>query len=695
MSEPSFPFQKSLSPQLATGARVKITRAAFAPLLLVALGTSLAGCGAPQSPEISQGSEPEKVAEIASSGGAQTIAFEGESAQIAGIALSTVALSPQSATLSFPGIIEASPGRVVRVASVVPGRVTRLFATIGARVRQGQVLAVVESRAVGEAQSAYAQALARLNTARSNQRLIESQARAGVFSRAPLETARGRLNEAQAEVRAQQVARRGALSGLDNARRLAGAGSFASPAIEAARAQKAGATETLKTAQAALSQASSQVISARAELARRRELAQNGGYTSRAVAEATRLLVAAQSARATSQSEVSTTQANLNRLKTLSGEGLVSQRDVENAQTASETAKSRLESAASDEKTAAQELERQKSLAGSNVNAIAEVRAAQSLLATAQASVQTRLAEIERARSGARLADVALTRESRVLSGGVANRRELSAAQNAVSSAKNALRGARESVRLAQSGFERENRIFRQNLNTNAQLQGARAQVVGAQAELRAAQTALQLFKSSPNGSASIPIRAPISGIVTEREVAQGEVLDADAQILTLVDNSVVHADFYVPEREVGRLKVGQMVTVQSDAVPGRRFTERIELIHTQLDPKTRTVEAHAEIPNPDGAIKIGISTRNSVQTGSGNMSVSLPEEAVQEMEGKRVVFIPGAQKNTFEAREVGVGPTRNGRVAILSGIVPGQKYVSKGAFMVKAQAMKSELAEE
>ncbi len=627
-------------------------------------------------------------------GGGEEIVFEGDSLKTAGVQVAPVALALQTSGIPFNGEIEASPNRVVRVSSVVPGRVTRLYVSIGDKVRRGQTVAVVESRAIGEAQSAYQQAVARFNNARSNLNVVLQQARAGVFSRAPIEAARRTQVEAAADVRAQESAVRQARVVLDNVLRQARIGTFASPALEAARAQSAEATQALRTSEAALTNARASVEAAQQELERRRQLAAGGAYVSRPVEEARRALVAARSSRGAAQSEVATTRANLARARSLAGEGLVSQRDLEAAQQAYDTATARLETAQSDEATAQQELERQQKLAASNVAGTAEVGAAQSTLAAAQADVRTRSAEVARARSQVRLASVALSRERATFGQNIANRREVSQAQSTVETARNALLKARQTLTVANAAYEREVRIFRQNLNNIAQVQTARSGYVQAQSDLRAARTALTLFKSAPGGVASVPIVAPISGVVQAREVAQGEVLDSDAHLMTIADLSVVHVDMFLPERDIARVRVGAPVKVNVDAVPGRLFTGRIELIHTELDPKTRTVEAHAEIPN-DGALRVGMFARGQIVTSSGAAVVTVPAEALQTMEGKQVVFVQADKPNEFTAREVETGATEGGRTVIKNGLKPGEKVVVKGAFMVKAQAMKAELGHE
>ena len=637
--------------------------------------------------EAGHGEEGHKEGEAES----ETIVFEGDSAREAGITLQTVALEAQTSGIPFNGQITTTPNGVVRVASVVPGRVTRLFVSPGDRVRRGQTLAIVESRAIGEAQSAYQQASARLQNARANFNVVSQQARAGVFARAPLEAARRAQVDASADVRAQEVAVRQARVALDNAQRLARAGSFASPAIEAARAQRAQAEESLRTAQAALSNASASVRSAGSELQRRRQIASGGGYASRIVDETRRSLVAAQSARAAAQSEVATTRANLARARSLAAEGLVSQRDLEAAQNAFETATARLETAQADERTAQTELTRQQRLASTNVAGTAEVGQAQSQLAAAQADVRTRNAETQRARESVRLADAALRRETSVLRGGVANRRELSGARGSLATAQNALVKARQTRQVADAAYERERRIFRQNLNNISQVQAARSTLVGAQSDLRAAQTALALFKSAPGGRASVPITAPIAGVVQSREVAPGEVLDADANLMTLVNLNTLAVEAAIPESSIARVRPGSQVKLTVAAVPGRAFTGQINYLASQLNPQTRTLTARALIPG-GGGLRPGMFARGQIVTALAGAAVTVPADAIQDLEGEKMVFVAGKEANHFEKRAVEVGATQNGRALIKSGLKPGERIVVTGAFTVKAQAMKAEL---
>ena len=615
------------------------------------------------------------------------VVLPAETARLLNIETAPVKVAQLATGIAFSGQIAPTPGALVRVSSLVPGRVTRLSVGQGDQVTRGQVVAVVESRAVGEAQAAFSQARARLQNAQSNFQVINAQAKAGVFSRAPLEAARRAQAEAAGDVRVQQAALQSARMALDTATRTARAGGYANPALEAARAQSAGAIAALITAQAALNNANSSVKSAGAELKRRQQLARAGAYVSRPAQEAQRSLVAAQSARAAAGSEVATTRANLSRAQSLIGEGLVSGRDLEAAQQAFDTATARLQTAQADEKTAQQELARQQQIAASNVNGTAEVAAAQSALAQTQADAATRQAQVAQTQSGVRLARAALKRETQIFNANIANRGQLGTARAGVQSAQAGLYKAQRALEVADSTLARERKIYGEGLNNRAQIQAARANLVSAQSDVDAARGALKLLQSSPGSSVDVPVRAPIAGTVQSRDVALGELVTADAPLLTVVNLDSVALEAALFEADAARVNIGDAVTLTSDAAPGKIFEGRISFIGSQVNAQTRALTARATIDNP-GNLRPGVFVRGQIQTGVGKPSLTVPDSAVLEDGAAKVVFV--VKGNRYERREVSTGNSSGGRTEIKSGLTQSDVIVSQGAAALRAQAARA-----
>ncbi|HEX8833828.1 MAG TPA: efflux RND transporter periplasmic adaptor subunit [Abditibacteriaceae bacterium] len=614
------------------------------------------------------------------------VSLPAQTAQLLQIKTQPVTLTRLATGITFTGQIAPDPNGVVRIASVVPGRITRLAVGQGDMVRSGDVVAVVESRAVGEAQSAYAQALARFRNAQSNLSVVQQQARAGAFSRAPLDAAKRAQAEAAGDVRVGEAAVAQARAALENTLRLARIGAYASPALEEARRQEAAVEESLRTAEGKVANAQAEVENAGAELRRRQAQAAAGSYQSRPVEEARRNLVAAQAARGAASSDVATTRAILARARTLAAEGLVSRRDEEAAQQAYDTAAARLETAQADERAAQQQLERQQRLASSNVSGVAEVQQAQSALDIARNNVRQGRAEVEHEHGLMRLARVTLSREQAIFRQNLANRREVTTARTGLLSAQAGLYRARRVLETANTALQREQNIFRQNLNNTSQVQTARAGYLSAQADLRAARSALSLLQSSPGGSVAVPILAPLSGVVQTRDVAVGELIGADAPLMTIVNLNRVALEAALFETDFARVRIGSPVRVTTDAAPGRAFSGRISFLGSSLDPQTRTATARAIVDNP-GLLRPGMFARGQIQTGIGKLSVTVPAPALLDDGAAKIVFV--AQGGKYLRREVTTGNTAGGRIEITSGLKQGEVVVTSGGAALRAQAAK------
>jgi cobalt-zinc-cadmium efflux system membrane fusion protein len=106
------------------------------------------------------------------------------------------------------------------------------------------------------------------------------------------------------------------------------------------------------------------------------------------------------------------------------------------------------------------------------------------------------------------------------------------------------------------------------------------------------------------------------------------------------------------------------------------------------------------EITNPREALKVGMfvevnfSAEASASRGPAGRSVVVPDDAIQRMADRTIVFVPGEKDGEFEARDVELGDLTNGFHPVLSGLRPGERVVTKGSFTLKTQLMKGELGE-
>ncbi len=175
-------------------------------------------------------------------------------------------------------------------------------------------------------------------------------------------------------------------------------------------------------------------------------------------------------------------------------------------------------------------------------------------------------------------------------------------------------------------------------------------------------------------------IRAPFSGVLGLTTVTAGTLISPGAVITTLDDVSVVRVDFPLPERYLSVLRPGVPITATADALGGETFTGRIALIDTRVNEQTRSATARAEIPNPGGRIRPGMSMRVAVRQGV-RQGLAVPEAAIQYEGDSAFVFriAPGERGLTAQRLSVQAGSVEDGFVEILSGLNAGDRVVATG----------------
>ena len=259
-------------------------------------------------------------------------------------------------------------------------------------------------------------------------------------------------------------------------------------------------------------------------------------------------------------------------------------------------------------------------------------------------------------------------------------------------------REAEALLQIARENHAREQRLAEQGISSRKELLEAEADLRRAEAALRSAEDRLQVLGAAHDHGAGgrFSIVAPFAGVVVTRDVSLGEMANPADTLFTVADLSEVWIGLDIFERDLARVRLGQSVAVTTTAYPGRTFPGRIVYIGDVLDPATRTVRARVEIPNASGALKPGMFATASIQVGGGGPAVAVvPRDALQTLEGRQVVFVPGEEPGEFRAVPVEIGETIEGdRVIIVSGLAPGSRVVTAGAFALRSELSKGEVGE-
>lgn len=257
-------------------------------------------------------------------------------------------------------------------------------------------------------------------------------------------------------------------------------------------------------------------------------------------------------------------------------------------------------------------------------------------------------------------------------------------------------REAEQLVEIARENYAREQRLAEQGISSRKELLDAEAQLRRNEAALESAEARLGVLGAGHGTGSEFGVVAPFAGTVVARDASLGEMAERTDTLFTVADLSRLWIELDIFERDLARVRVGQSVAVTTTAYPGRTFPGRIVYIGDVLDAAKRTVRARVEIPNPNGALKPGMFATATIQVGGGGPALAVvPQDALQEFEGRRVVFVPGDRPGEFRPIPVEVGETIDGnRVIILSGLAPGSRIVTAGAFALRSELSKGEIGE-
>ncbi|MGE0703138.1 MAG: efflux RND transporter periplasmic adaptor subunit [Vicinamibacterales bacterium] len=189
-------------------------------------------------------------------------------------------------------------------------------------------------------------------------------------------------------------------------------------------------------------------------------------------------------------------------------------------------------------------------------------------------------------------------------------------------------------------------------------------------------------------------LRAPFAGVVTAYDVAVGEMVEPERELLAIADLSTVWvlADIY--ERDIARVRPGTKAIIRTEAYPDRIFTGEVTYVSDVIEPATRTARVRCVVSNSDGALKLDMFTTVTIPTAVERDAIVVPADAVQQIDGLSVVFVQTAA-TTFERRDVELGMTVGDRVEIVAGLEPAEQVVSAGSFYLKTALLRERIGDE
>ena len=227
-----------------------------------------------------------------------------------------------------------------------------------------------------------------------------------------------------------------------------------------------------------------------------------------------------------------------------------------------------------------------------------------------------------------------------------------------------------------------------------AQVEAARVQIATTDSQVKLAETQIEQQRSAQRMAQmhldDTRMVAPFSGYISQRNLEVGAAVsnqaaatsNASIGILTLQEINPVKVQLEVPERDVARVGVGNVVRLTTDAYAGRQFSGKVARVVHALDPRTRTMGLEVDIPNPDDLLKPGMYARVDLLIESRKDALLVPLEALTGAEGRPTVLIVRDGKVASTAVEL--GPTDGPVVQVTKGVGPDTEIILQGKDLVR-----------
>lgn len=234
-----------------------------------------------------------------------------------------------------------------------------------------------------------------------------------------------------------------------------------------------------------------------------------------------------------------------------------------------------------------------------------------------------------------------------------------------------ALEALRAERRLAEVQFNRASDLLKKRVTSKSEFDEARARFDAAVARVKQQQAVIKRKI----------IHAPFTGLAGIRQVSLGEYLEAGASIVSLQALDPIYADYTLPERYLTRVKSGQVVKLQLDALPGEVFSGSISAVNPGVDTGTRTLKVRATLDNAGGKLRPGMFAEVTTITDAAETVLTLPKTAISFNTYGSFVFVISENDTgvaTVKRTAIKTGEARDGHVQV-SGLSAGTRVVRAG----------------
>ena len=278
-------------------------------------------------------------------------------------------------------------------------------------------------------------------------------------------------------------------------------------------------------------------------------------------------------------------------------------------------------------------------------------------------------------------------------------------AQNDFIAAMTSQNKAKSALELADIQYRRAKDLYEGRAIPLKDYQQAEATQVQAQNDMRSSATALEaarnklrilgftdetikVFQDKGVIDREITIYSPISGTVVQRKIGPGQYVNSGASdpVFVIGDLSTVWLTAFVRESDAAAVCIGQDITVNVMALPGRPLTAKINYVAAAIDPSTRRLLVRATIDNKDGLLKPEMFANVTIYSSGDRAAPAVPKQALI-YEADKVRLWVAREDKSVELREIKIGLINGNLVEVTSNLKPGEQVVTKGSLFIDRAA--------
>lgn len=261
------------------------------------------------------------------------------------------------------------------------------------------------------------------------------------------------------------------------------------------------------------------------------------------------------------------------------------------------------------------------------------------------------------------------------------------------------LRIAQENLNLAQQDYLREKQLWSQGISAKQDYQRAENYYRQAQISIQAAQSRLNALGASAGNNGRFIIRAPMSGVISQKDIVVGENVQLADQLFVIEQLKELWLEFNLPQQLAGQLQAGQLIHFRVNGAT-QDYTAQVQSLTSQADVQTGRLVVRAKLLSQAKELRPNVLVNVLIVQPAAKNALRIMRSAVQDIESKKTVFlIESEQKGQIQLKpqqvEIGQSSSDGEWLEVLSGLSSGQKYISQGSFLLKSELEKDEAGHE